>query len=100
AGGYGHRDHVRVREVGLLAAAAALAPPRVLEATVDRQALQRGVRVLNRLGIRPGGMRAADLARAYRARNEITHVIDVKPYVRIKQAALAAHGSQASGGQD
>lgn len=100
AGGYGHRDHVRVREVGLLAAASAASPPRVLEATVDRQALQRGIRLLNRFGVRPGGMRAADLARAYRSRADITHEIDVRRFVWVKQAALAAHVSQLDGGQD
>lgn len=100
AGGYGHRDHVRVREVGLLAAAAAAAPPRVLEATVDRAALLRGVRLLNRLGLRPGGMRAADLAAAYRPSEQITHAVDVRRFVRAKQRALAAHASQASGGDD
>lgn len=99
-GGYGHRDHVRVREVGLLAAAAAQRPPRVLEATVEREALQRGVRLLNRVGVRPGGMRASDFAGAFRSRAEITHVIDVRRYVRAKRAALAAHASQGSGGQN
>ena len=97
-GGYGHRDHIRVREVGLLAAASARRPPRVLEATVDRDALMRGVRLLNRLGVRPGGMRAADLAGSYRARAEITHAIDVRRFVPAKQAALAAHASQTTGG--
>lgn len=100
AGGYGHRDHVRVRAVGLLAAASAAAPPRVLEATADRAALQRGLRLLNRVGVRPGGMRAADLDGAFRSRAEITHVLDVRPYVRFKKAALAAHASQTTGGQD
>jgi LmbE family N-acetylglucosaminyl deacetylase len=100
AGGYGHRDHVRVREVGLLAAAAARTTPRVLEATVDRDALARGVRLLNRLGVRPGGLRAADLAGAYRPRAQLTHAIDVRRHVRAKQAALAAHASQTTGGDD
>jgi len=100
AGGYGHRDHVRVREVGLVAAAAAASRPRVLEATVDRDALLRGVRLLNRVRIRPGGVRAADLGAAFRPRSQITHVLDVRRYVRAKQAALAAHASQTSGGQD
>jgi LmbE family N-acetylglucosaminyl deacetylase len=99
AGGYGHRDHARVREVGLAAAAAA-GTPRVFEATVEREALLRGVRLLNRLGVRPGGASAADFAAAFRPRAQITHVLDVRPYVRAKQAALAAHASQASGGTD
>jgi LmbE family N-acetylglucosaminyl deacetylase len=100
AGGYGHRDHVRVREVGLAAAASGVTSPRVLEATVDRGVLLRGVRLLNRLGVRPGGLRAADLAAAFRPKAQITHVIDVRRFVRAKQAALAAHASQASGGDD
>ena len=97
AGGYGHRDHIRTREVGLLAAAGARRRPRVLEATVDRDALTRGVRLLNRLGVRPGGMRAADLTGAFRGRGELTHAIDVRRFVRAKQAALAAHASQTTG---
>jgi LmbE family N-acetylglucosaminyl deacetylase len=99
AGGYGHRDHVRVRAVGLAAAAAA-GTPRVLEATVEREAIQRAIGLVNRLGVRPGGIRAADLAAAYRPRAEITHEIDVRRFVRAKQAALAAHASQATGGAD
>lgn len=98
-GGYGHRDHRRVREVGLLAAATA-GTPVVLEATVAREALQRGVRLLNRLGIRPGGVRADQLSRAYRSRAEITHEIDVRRHLRAKRAALQAHASQATGGAD
>jgi LmbE family N-acetylglucosaminyl deacetylase len=98
-GGYGHRDHRRVREVGLLAAATA-GTPVVLEATIAREALQRGVRLLNRLGIRPGGVRADQLSRAYRSRAEITHEIDVRRHLRAKRAALRAHASQAAGGAD
>ena len=98
-GGYGHRDHQRVREVGLLAAATA-GTPVVLEATIAREPLMRGVRLLNRLGIRPGGLRADQLSRAYRSRAEITHEIDVRRQLRAKRAALRAHASQASGGTD
>ena len=98
-GGYGHRDHRRVHEVG--AAAAAGAGTRlVLEATVAREPLQRGLRLLNRLGVRPGGMRSADLAEAFCARAEITHEVDVRAWVPAKQRALAAHASQTGGGDD
>jgi len=98
-GGYGHRDHVRVHEAGLLAAQQA-GTRLVLEATVARESLQRGVRLLNRLGVRPGGMRSQDLAGTYRSRAEITHEVDVRRWVRAKRLALAAHASQASGGAD
>jgi LmbE family N-acetylglucosaminyl deacetylase len=99
AGGYGHRDHVRVHQIG--ARAAALAGTRlVLEATVPRERLQRAVRLLNRVGIRPGGMTSADFAHAYRPAGDITHEIDVRRWVPAKRRALAAHASQTSGGAD
>lgn len=96
-GGYGHRDHIRVHDAGLVAAAQA-GTQRVLEATIPRESLMRGVKVLNRLGVRPGGMTAANFGDAYRARVEITHEIDVRPWLPAKLAALAAHASQTSGG--
>jgi LmbE family N-acetylglucosaminyl deacetylase len=98
-GGYGHRDHIRVHDAGIAAASIA-GTPRVLEATVPREVLMRGVRLLNRVGIRPGGMTAGAFAGAYRSGAEITHEIDVKPWLTTKLAALAAHASQASGGAD
>ncbi len=98
-GGYGHRDHIRVHDAGIAAAASA-GTPRVLEATVPRESLMRGVRLLNRFGVRPGGMTAAAFAGAYRSRAEITHEIDVRPWLAAKRAALAAHASQTSGGGD
>ena len=98
-GGYGHRDHVRVHQTGLAAAAAA-GTPLVLEATVAREPLVRAVRLLNAVGVSPGGMTAAQLAGSYRGRAEITHEIDVRPWLAAKRRALAAHASQASGGAD
>jgi LmbE family N-acetylglucosaminyl deacetylase len=98
-GGYGHRDHIRVHDAGIMAATSANTP-RVLEATVPRESLVRGVRLLNRVGVRPGGMTSADFAEAYRSRAQITHEIDVRPWLPAKLAALAAHASQTSGGGD
>jgi LmbE family N-acetylglucosaminyl deacetylase len=98
-GGYGHRDHLRVREVGLLAASLA-GTPVVLAATVDRDALLRGLRLLRLVGVRPGGMTPDRLGGSFSGREEITHVVDVRRWVRGKQAALAAHASQAAGGAD
>ncbi len=78
-GGYGHPDHVHVHRVG--AAAAALArTPRVLEVCVlpwvARLLAPRGVR------IEPVG--------------SPTHVVDVRPWVEAKRAAIRAHRSQLS----
>jgi LmbE family N-acetylglucosaminyl deacetylase len=98
-GGYGHRDHVRIHDAGVLAAGS-VPGLRTLEATVPREALTRAVRVLNACRIRPGGMTARQLAYAYRSSAEITHEIDVRPFLGRKVAALRAHASQASGGTD
>ena len=98
-GGYGHRDHRRVFEVGRAAAALA-GTGLVLGATVDRRAITRGVRLLNSMRVRPGGVVAADLADAFTAPAEITHEVDVRDWVRVKQRALRAHGSQSGGAAD
>ncbi len=98
-GGYGHRDHVRVHDAGLLAARS-VTGLRVFEATVPREPLMRGVRLLNRLGVQPGGMTAARLSTAFRSSSEITHAIPVRPWLGHKIAALRAHASQATGGTD
>jgi LmbE family N-acetylglucosaminyl deacetylase len=96
-GGYGHRDHVRVHEAGVAAAAAAGAPL-VLEATLPREPLLRALRLLNAVGVRPGGMTPAHLQEAYQPRARLTHSVDVRPWVALKRRALAAHASQATGG--
>jgi LmbE family N-acetylglucosaminyl deacetylase len=98
-GGYGHRDHIKVHEVGLAAARAA-ATPVVLAATVDRAALLRGLRLLRRLGVRPGGMTPEALATAFTSAREITHVVDVRRHLVAKRRALHAHASQTTGGAD
>jgi len=98
-GGYGHPDHVHVHRVGRRAAQLA-GTPVVLEATVDRELLQRGVRMLRRvLGPRhSAGL--PDLGVAYTAHAELTHRIDVRRQVAAKRRALRAHASQAVGGSD
>jgi LmbE family N-acetylglucosaminyl deacetylase len=98
-GGYGHRDHVRVHEVGLRAAQAA-GTPVVLEATVRRELILRAVRFARFVGIRLGGTASARLASAYRPTREITHAIDVRKHLRAKRTALRAHFTQTSGGRD
>jgi LmbE family N-acetylglucosaminyl deacetylase len=88
-GGYGHRDHVKMHEVG--ARAAEMAGVRVLEVTLPRELVTaaRPVRLL-RLVVRydPPGIGAA-----FTPRSAITHRVSVRRYARQKQAALAAHRS-------
>ena len=96
-GGYGHRDHVRVHEVG--AAAAALAgTPRVLEATVPRDLIVRAIRLVGRVYRFPAEFDPTSFERAYSARQDITHRVSVWRYAAAKRAAMRAHASQASGG--
>ena len=96
-GGYGHRDHVRVHDVGAAAATQA-GTPVVLQATVDRTTIQRALRVLQLLRRVPAGTATDQAGSWYSGRAEITHRINVRPYARQKKAALAAHRSQAEGG--
>jgi LmbE family N-acetylglucosaminyl deacetylase len=94
-GGYGHRDHVMVHEVG--ARAAELAGVRVLAATVPRELVSVLVAVLRPLRV----VVRYDLASARRAftpRSAITHRVDVRAFAASKRAALAAHRSQAGPG--
>ncbi len=90
-GGYGHRDHVRVHEVG--ARAAALCGVRVWEATLPRElalpflVLARLVRVMGRHDDAPA------IRAMFTSRSEITHRVNVRHYAARKRAALAAHES-------
>lgn len=95
AGGYGHRDHVQVHHVGARAAAVA-GTPTVLEATVDRNLLLTGIDVAAMFYRFPPEFDRTNFERAYTAREEITHRINVKKYVIPKRVAFRAHASQAS----
>lgn len=100
-GGYGHRDHVRVHEVG--AAAAGLAgTPRLLEATVPRDAICRAIGLVGRFYRFPPEFDPASFQHSFSSRAAITHRIPVARYARAKRAAMRAHASQASadGGGD
>jgi LmbE family N-acetylglucosaminyl deacetylase len=93
-GGYGHPDHVQVSRVGLRAAELA-GTPSVLEATVDRTALQRVLRLVHRLPGIPADFAPQRFASAYTDRSLLTHRIDVRRFTPAKRAAMAAHVSQA-----
>lgn len=94
-GGYGHPDHVQVGRVGHRAAQ--LAGTRcVLEATVDRTALQRVLRWVSRLPGIPADFAPERFDRSFAARGELTHAVDVRRYAAAKRASMAAHASQAS----
>jgi len=94
-GGYGHRDHVRVHEVGARAAELA-GTPRVLEATVPRDTIARAVRLAARVYPFPKEFDPTSFERAFTARADITHRVSVRGHVAAKRASMRAHASQAS----
>ncbi|MBL7492669.1 PIG-L family deacetylase [Frankia sp. AgB1.9] len=115
-GGYGHRDHVRVHQVGARAATLA-GGVRVLEATLPREPVERAMR-LGRLGasLRPARPRGAASGRQpvgppasepdpayspnppmFTPRREIAYRVDVRRHARAKRASLAVHASQLTG---
>jgi LmbE family N-acetylglucosaminyl deacetylase len=100
-GGYGHRDHVKVHHVGARAAELA-GTPRVLQATVPRDLLLRGIRLASRVYRFPPEFEPSSFERAYSASAAVTHRIDVRRYASQKRASMRAHASQSSadGGAD
>ena len=96
-GGYGHRDHVRVHEVGARAAVIA-GTPRVLEATVPRDTIARAIRAVARVYRFPAEFDPTSFERAFTARADITHRIDVRKHIAAKRSSMRAHASQATGG--
>lgn len=94
-GGYGHRDHVKVHQVGIRAATLA-GDVRILEATWPRK-LYTWQYVAVRLGRLVVRYRPREACLAGTPRAAITHRVNVRRYAAQKQAALAAHASQHSG---
>ncbi len=96
-GGYGHPDHVHVHRVARAARLLAIRPPQLLEATIDRTWLVRGLRILRPFGwlLRGLELPADDI---YSARSPHLVRMDVRDQVPAKLTALKAHASQASGG--
>ncbi|MGH8960878.1 MAG: PIG-L family deacetylase [Jatrophihabitantaceae bacterium] len=93
AGGYGHPDHVQVHRAGLHAAALA-GTPVVLEATVDRRALQRALRVVRPFTRGSADLRPSRFDDLFADPSRITHRVDVTGFLDQKRAAMQAHASQ------
>jgi LmbE family N-acetylglucosaminyl deacetylase len=98
-GGYGHPDHLQVHRAARQAAEMRPAV-RLLEATVDRVALMRALRLASRLRLAPPSFSAEVFRHAYSDPADIAYVADVRRFARVKRAAMAAHRSQATGGAD
>lgn len=105
SGGYGHRDHVRVHEVGARAAQIARErglPVTVLWATIPRDLLCRAIDLVATVYRFPPEFDRDDFGRAFSAGEDITHRIPVRRQARAKRAAMRAHASQGAdtGGGD
>jgi len=100
-GGYGHPDHVKVHEVGARAAELARTP-RLLQATVPRDAICRALAVAGKVYRFPAEFDPTSFERAFSPRAAITHRVNVRRYSSAKRASMRAHASQASadGGAD
>lgn len=100
-GGYGHPDHKQVHVVGRRAAELA-GTPRVLEATVPRDTICRAIDLAAKVYRFPPEFDRSSFDRAFSARSEITHRINVRRHIAAKRASMRAHASQASadGGAD
>lgn len=97
AGGYGHPDHVQVYRVGQRAACLA-GTAILLEATVNRDPLLKGLRLAQRFYRFPPEFDVRSFERAYSSGEVITHRVNVRRFAKVKRASMTAHASQATGG--
>jgi LmbE family N-acetylglucosaminyl deacetylase len=97
-GGYGHPDHIKVHHVGHRAAELA-GTPAVFESTMNRDALAR-MMAESPIGgpdeeFDPNG--PSDDGNPFGTPEaELTHAVDVTPWIDRKRASIAAHRSQVS----
>lgn len=89
-GTYGHPDHTQVHRVGVRAGEAA-GVPKVYESVISKSRLLRLSQSLVDAGFDLGN---PDEMLSAVEDEEVTTVIDAKPYLDEKRAAMAAHGSQ------
>lgn len=92
-GGYGHPDHLQVHNV--VRAAYAAGKFELFEATLPREPIARAVRLAETLKLTPDAFCAEEFAQAWTPHSEITHRVNVRPYVSAKKSAIRAHASQA-----
>jgi LmbE family N-acetylglucosaminyl deacetylase len=95
-GGYGHPDHIQVHRVGLRAAGLA-GTPRVYQATINRDHIERGRQLFAAADPDAGEDQPdQDPDNFGKPESVITASVDVTPYVAVKQRAMRAHASQIS----
>ena len=98
-GGYGHPDHVKVHHVVHRAAALARRTPRVLESTMNRDALVRAFEASRAAGQEPdwNPLDPMDDGNPLgEPESAITWQVDVSAYLDQRRASMEAHRSQAT----
>lgn len=95
SGGYGHRDHKQVHVVGNRAGQIA-GTASVLEATIDRSLLTRGIDLVSKVYTFPPEFDRSSFDTAYVPREELTHAVNVRPYIIQKRVSFRCHASQAT----
>jgi LmbE family N-acetylglucosaminyl deacetylase len=98
-GGYGHPDHVKVNQVVHRAAELAARRPRLLESTMNRDAIRRAFEASRSAGIEPdwdpdGPM--DDGNPLGEPESVITWQVDVSAYLAQRRRSMEAHRSQAT----
>jgi LmbE family N-acetylglucosaminyl deacetylase len=96
SGGYGHPDHIQVHRSVRAASVLCNRPPRVFEATLPREPIARAVRLAAAAHLTPADFSPEEFARTWTPAAQITHRVNVRPYLSAKRASLSAHASQAS----
>jgi LmbE family N-acetylglucosaminyl deacetylase len=95
-GGYGHPDHIKVHHVGHRAAELA-GTPTVFESTMNRDAFARMMAEAPIEGVDFDPDGPSDDGNPFGSTEaEITHAVDVMPWVQRKRASIACHSSQVS----
>jgi LmbE family N-acetylglucosaminyl deacetylase len=96
-GTYGHPDHIQVHRVGIRAAELAHTPS-VFEATINRDHVLRLLKARGDTSL-PGDIEVPDIPDPESfdlglPESQITTMVDVREYIGVKRAAMAAHASQ------
>jgi LmbE family N-acetylglucosaminyl deacetylase len=94
-GGYGHPDHIQVHRVGRRAADLS-AVPVVVQGTINRDWMVRGLRGAAESGLLPDGFEPPRLDEPTfgKPESEITHRVDAVDFLDAKRASMRAHASQ------
>lgn len=95
-GGYGHPDHIQVHRVGKRAGELS-AVPVVVQGTINRDWMTRGIRGMIEAGETVDGWTPPDFSQAPdfgKPESEITHRVEAVDFVAQKRASMRAHASQ------